>query len=158
MRARPAWSSLGPALGFVRFQPGSRAMCSRALRLRAREYGFRTAQNTRRVLRIFRARISERKGDDTMTAHLLVMYPTPKDPEMFERRYREEHLPYAGPRLTGATGLVSKRVAVPEGKAPYYAISDVTFPSIGALQACAASQAGREALAHAASISTGGAP
>src|SRR5215471_21166275 len=91
-----------------------------------------------------------------MSAHLLVMYPMPKDPKVFDRRYREEHLPYAGPRLAGASGVVSKRVVSPN--APFYAISDVTFPSMDALQKCAASQGGQEALAHAASISTGGAP
>jgi uncharacterized protein (TIGR02118 family) len=90
-----------------------------------------------------------------MIAHLLVMYPMPKDPKTFDRRYQEEHLPYAGPRLTGATGVVSKRVASP---APFYAISDVTFPSLATLQACAASEGAKEALAHAASISTGGPP
>jgi uncharacterized protein (TIGR02118 family) len=94
-----------------------------------------------------------------MTAHLLVMYPTPQDPKTFERVYREEHLPYAGPRLKGAIGVVSKRVlSAPGQSAPYYAISDVTFPSLEALQACASSDGGREALTHAASISTGGAP
>jgi len=94
-----------------------------------------------------------------MTAHLLVMYPAPKDPKTFDRAYREEHLPYAGPRLKGATGVISKRVASPAGeRAPYYAISDVSFPSIEALQACASSQGAKEALAHAASISTGGPP
>jgi uncharacterized protein (TIGR02118 family) len=91
-----------------------------------------------------------------MPAHLLVMYPMPKDPKTFERAYREEHLPYAAPRLVGATSVVSKRVA--GGPAPYHAISDVTFPSLDALQACAASEGAREALAHAASISTGGPP
>ena len=94
-----------------------------------------------------------------MNAHLLVMYPTPKDPKSFERAYREEHLPYAGPRLKGATGVVSKRVASAPGERPaYHAISDVTFPSLEALQACASSPSGKEALAHAASISTGGPP
>jgi len=92
-----------------------------------------------------------------MTAHLLVMYPLPKNPKEFDRVYREEHLPYAGPRLKGATGVVSKRVAAPDGaRAAYYAISDVTFPSLAALQECAGSVGGKEALAHAASISTGG--
>jgi len=91
-----------------------------------------------------------------MPAHLLIMYPSPKDPKKFERAYREEHLPYAGPRLAGATSVVSKRVAGAD--APYHAISDVTFPSLDALQACAVSAGGKEALAHAASISTGGAP
>jgi uncharacterized protein (TIGR02118 family) len=88
-------------------------------------------------------------------AHLLVMYPAPKDPKAFDRAYREEHLPYAGPRLAGALSVVSKRVA---GPGSYYAISDVTFPSIEALQEVAASKRGKEALEHAASISSGGAP
>jgi uncharacterized protein (TIGR02118 family) len=94
-----------------------------------------------------------------MTAHLLVMYPTPSDPKEFERAYREEHLPYAGPRLEGAMGVVSKRVAMSRGRSDsVYAISDVTFPSLTVLQACAGSARGKEALAHAASISTGGPP
>jgi uncharacterized protein (TIGR02118 family) len=95
-----------------------------------------------------------------MIAHLLVMYPTPKDPAVFERAYLEEHLPYAGPRLKGkgATGVVSKRIASASGNPSYHLMSDVSFPSLQALQACAGSQSGREALAHAASISTGGAP
>jgi hypothetical protein len=77
----------------------------------------------------------------------------------FDRAYRDEHLPYAAPRLEGATGVVSKRVAAgPGDRSPYYAISDVSFPTLDALQACAASQGAKEALAHAASISTGGAP
>jgi uncharacterized protein (TIGR02118 family) len=90
-----------------------------------------------------------------MTAHLIVMYPQPRDPKTFDRAYREEHLPYAGPRLAGATSVVSKRVA---GPAPYYAMSDIQFPSMEALQKCASSSDAKEALAHAASISTGGAP
>ena len=94
-----------------------------------------------------------------MNAHLLVMYPTPKDSKAFERAYRDEHLPYAGPRLKGATGVVSKRVAGPPGASPgFHAVSDVTFPSLEALQACAASESGKQALAHAASISSGGPP
>lgn len=94
-----------------------------------------------------------------MNAHLFVLYPTPKDPETFDRRYREEHLPYAGPRLKGATGVSTKRVLTPPHVTPaYHKMSDVSFPSLDALRACAASQEGKEALAHAASISTGGAP
>jgi uncharacterized protein (TIGR02118 family) len=75
-----------------------------------------------------------------MTAHLIVMYPQPRDPRTFDRAYREEHLPYAGPRLKGATTIVSKRVA---GPAPYYAMSDIQFPSIEALQQSASSSDSR---------------
>ena len=45
-----------------------------------------------------------------MTAHLLILYPIPKDTKKFDRAYREEHLPYAGPKLVGATGVTTKRV------------------------------------------------
>jgi uncharacterized protein (TIGR02118 family) len=96
-----------------------------------------------------------------MTAHLLVMYPAPEDPVAFEQAYREQHLPYAGPRLrrAGATSIVSKRgVAIGGGTSPYHAMSDITFPTLEALTACAAASSGQEALAHAASISSGGAP
>ena len=93
-----------------------------------------------------------------MTAHLLIMYPHPKDVTEFDRAYREEHLPYAAPRLKGATGVVTKRVVGPSfAQPPYHLISDVSFPTIDSLKATAASS-GKEALAHAASISTGGEP
>ncbi len=94
-----------------------------------------------------------------MTAHLLVIYPHPKSSGDFDRAYREQHLPYAGPRLTGAIGVRTRRVVGPAfAPPPYHLVSDVSFPSIEALKACAASQSGQEALAHAASISSGGAP
>lgn len=94
-----------------------------------------------------------------MAAHLLVLYPLPKNTDEFDRAYREEHLPYAGPRLEGATSVATKRVVGPAyAPPPYHLISDVTFPSIDALKACASSNGGREALAHAKSISSGGAP
>jgi hypothetical protein len=32
-----------------------------------------------------------------MSAQLLVLYPTPKDPKAFEKRYRTEHLPTRDP-------------------------------------------------------------
>jgi uncharacterized protein (TIGR02118 family) len=94
-----------------------------------------------------------------MTAHLLILYPLPKDAEEFDRAYRQEHLPYAGPRLTGATSVVTKRVVGPSyAPPPYHLVSDVSFPTLETLKACATSSGGKEALAHAKSISSGGAP
>ena len=94
-----------------------------------------------------------------MTAHLLIIYPKPKDTENFDRAYREEHLPYAGPRLVGASGVETRRVVGPAfAPPPYHLMSDVSFPTLDALKACAASKEGKEALAHASSISSGGAP
>ena len=48
-----------------------------------------------------------------MSAHLLIIYPTPKDAAKFDRAYLEEHLPYAGPRLEGATSVKTQRVVGP---------------------------------------------
>ena len=94
-----------------------------------------------------------------MTAHLLILYPHPKDETAFDRAYREEHLPLAGPKLVGALGVETRRVVGPAfAPPPYHLMSDVSFPTLEALKACAGSTGGQEALAHAASISTGGAP
>jgi len=94
-----------------------------------------------------------------VTVHLLILYPNPTDPDDFDRAYRDEHLPYAGPRLAGATGVATKRVVGPAfAPPPYHLMSDVSFPDIDALKACATSADGQEALRHAASISSGGAP
>jgi uncharacterized protein (TIGR02118 family) len=94
-----------------------------------------------------------------MSAHLLVLYPLPKNAEEFDRAYREEHLPYAGPRLEGATSVATRRVVGPSyAMPPFHLVSDVTFPTIETLKACATSSGGKEALAHAKSISSGGTP
>lgn len=90
---------------------------------------------------------------------LMVMYPPPKDVEEFERRYQGEHTPLAVEKLAGKTRMVSTRVlASPQGKPALHRIAEVHFPSLEALQACAASPGGKETLAHAAAISTGGPP
>jgi len=94
-----------------------------------------------------------------MTAHLLILYPIPKNTAEFDRAYRDEHLPYAGPKLVGATGVKTQRVVGPSfAPPPYHLMSDIGFPTLDALKACAASEGGKSALAHAASISSGGAP
>ena len=93
-----------------------------------------------------------------MTAHLLILYPHPKNADGFAAAY-QDHLAYAGPRLVGATGVSTRRVVGPAFAPPaYHLMSDVAFPNIEALKACAASKGGQEALAHAGSISSGGAP
>jgi uncharacterized protein (TIGR02118 family) len=93
-----------------------------------------------------------------MAAHLLIIYPQPLDASAFAKAYRDEHLPYAGPRLTGATAVASRKIVGPGETPPFHFVSDVTFPDIETLQRCAQSAGGKEALAHAASISSGGAP
>jgi uncharacterized protein (TIGR02118 family) len=94
-----------------------------------------------------------------MPVQLLVIYPPPKDPAKFDAAYRDEHLPFAAPRLVGATGVTTKRVLGAPGGDPFaHTISFVEFPSAEVAKICAQSKGGQEALAHAASISTGGPP
>jgi uncharacterized protein (TIGR02118 family) len=93
-----------------------------------------------------------------VAAHLIILYPQPTDASAFAKAYRDEHLPYAGSRLTGATAVSSRKIVGPGETPPFHFLSDVTFPDIQTLQLCAQSAGGQEALAHATSISSGGAP
>lgn len=95
-----------------------------------------------------------------MTAvKLMVMYPPPKNVQTFERLYQDEHVPMAVKKLAGKTKIVATKVqGSPQGKPAFYRIAEVHFPSLEALQACAASAGGKETLAHAGKISSGGPP
>jgi uncharacterized protein (TIGR02118 family) len=90
---------------------------------------------------------------------LVVMYPRPKDIDAFEKVYQTEHVPMAVEKLNGKTRLVAtKVVGSPQGTPPFYRIAEVHFPSMEALQACAASEGGKETIGHAVTISSGGPP
>ncbi|MBZ5531541.1 MAG: EthD family reductase [Acidobacteriia bacterium] len=90
---------------------------------------------------------------------LIVMYPQPKDVAAFEKLYQTEHVPMAVAKLAGKTKFVATKViGSPAGPAPFYRIAEVHFPSMEALQACAASAGGKETIGHAAKISSGGPP
>src|ERR1700726_1443685 len=92
-------------------------------------------------------------------AKLIVIYPRPTDIEAFDKSYQEEHVPMAVEKLAGKTKIVATKViGSPQGIPPFQVMAEVYFPSIEALQTCAASEGGRETLAHAVSISTGGSP
>ncbi len=93
------------------------------------------------------------------SAKLTVIYPRPKDVAAFENTYQTEHVPLAVAKLAGKTKMVATKVlASPQGSAPFYRIAEVYFPSMQALEECAASDGGKETLAHAAKISSGGPP
>lgn len=90
---------------------------------------------------------------------MIVMYPQPTDVEAFEKRYQDEHVPMAVEKLAGKTKLVATKVlGAPSGTPAFYRIAEVHFPSMDALNACAASPGGQETLAHAGAISSGGPP
>ena len=94
-----------------------------------------------------------------MSVKFLVLYPTPTDPELFDRRYEREYLPMGKAALIGATSLVSHRIlGSPAGTSPFARLTEVSFPTLQALQECAALPGAQKTLAHAVEISTGGAP
>lgn len=94
-----------------------------------------------------------------MSVKLIVMYPPPTDQAEFEKRYLDEHVPMAVEKLAGKTkAVLTKVLGSPQGAPSFVRIAEVHFPSMEALQACAASAGGQETLAHAAAISTGGPP
>jgi len=94
-----------------------------------------------------------------MSVKLLVLYPTPTDVQKFDRRYEREHLPMGKENLLGATGLASYHIlGSPAGKSPFARLTEVSFPSMKALQECAALPGAQKTMANAVEISTGGAP
>src|SRR5579863_5872110 len=90
---------------------------------------------------------------------LVVIYPQPKDPEAFEQIYQKEHVPMAVKKLDGKQKIITTKVLhSPKDTPPIYRIVEIHFPSMQALQACASSEGGKETIAHAVSISSGGGP
>lgn len=90
---------------------------------------------------------------------LVVMYPRPKEVHAFEKIYQAEHVPLAVAKLGGKSKIVATKVlGSPQGIPPFYCIAEVYFPSMQALEACASSEGGKAALAHAVKISSGGTP
>ena len=93
------------------------------------------------------------------TVKLVVIYPRPSDEAAFEKAYKEEPLPMAEAKLKGMTRLVASKVlASPQGKVMAYRLAEVHFSSLEDLNKCAESDDGKEVMAHAAKISTGGPP
>ncbi len=94
-------------------------------------------------------------------AKLVVLYPYPQNVDAFERAYAEDHVPMVTrDTMKGITKFVATRVVgAPDGNTPpFYRIAELHFPSLDALKECASSESAQRAVAHAVSISSGGAP
>ena len=90
---------------------------------------------------------------------LIVLYPPPVDPALFERRYHAEHAPMVLAKVPGLKKFVASRVlGAATGAAPYQRVAELYFESLESLQAAMASEGGQATVAHATEISTGGPP
>ncbi|HLK18901.1 MAG TPA: EthD family reductase [Bryobacteraceae bacterium] len=95
----------------------------------------------------------------THDVKIVVIYPRPQDEEAFEKAYKNEHMPMAEAKLKGMTRFVATKVVhSPQGKVTAYRIAEVHFSNIDDLNKCLESDGGKEVVAHAAKISTGGPP
>ena len=91
-----------------------------------------------------------------MTVKLVVIYPRPNDIEAFETAYNRDHVPMAVAKLAGKTKIVATRVlGSPAGEPPFHRIAEVYFPSMEALEQCAASEGGKQTIGNAVSIFVG---
>jgi uncharacterized protein (TIGR02118 family) len=90
---------------------------------------------------------------------VVFIYPRPQDEQAFERAYLDEHVPMVEQKLKGLTRLVLTKVTgSPQGKIAAYRIAEVYFSSMPDLKTIIESDAGKEVMAHAQTISSGGPP
>lgn len=90
---------------------------------------------------------------------VVIIYPRPHDQEAFEKAYVAEHVPMLEDKLKGLTRLVLTKVnGSPQGKVAAYRIAEIYFSSMSDLEQTIGSDGGKEVLAHAQTISSGGAP
>lgn len=81
-------------------------------------------------------------------AKLLVMYHIPADPAAFDAYYGRTHVPLAK-KLPGLRSYTISKgpIASPGGTSPYHLIAELTFDSIGAIEAALGSPEGQAAVA-----------
>src|SRR5271155_652365 len=90
---------------------------------------------------------------------VVIIYPRPQDEQAFEKVYLTEHVPLVETKLKGLTRLVLTKVTgSPQGKIAAYRIAELYFSSMNDLQTIMGSDAGKEVIAKAKSISSGAPP
>ena len=90
---------------------------------------------------------------------IVVIYPHPADEKLFEHEWDERHKPLVEARLKGMTRFVSSKVVgSPGGRVMAFRIAEAHFSSMAELNKCLDSDGGKEVLAHAAKMSSGGPP
>ena len=83
-------------------------------------------------------------------AKIVVLYPAPRDPDAFERAYREDHAPMVTPvTFPGLVKFVASKITgtADGGAVPFARVAELHFPSLKNLQAAAASEPSERAVA-----------
>jgi uncharacterized protein (TIGR02118 family) len=92
-------------------------------------------------------------------AKIVVRYPRPTDATAFEAAYLADSVALAAEKIAGSPSFHFARVVgAAGGEPPYHRVTEIRFPTMGALQRSLADPSTQEAAAHAISLSTGGPP
>jgi uncharacterized protein (TIGR02118 family) len=95
----------------------------------------------------------------TQGVKVVIIYPRPLDEQAFESVFIGDHVPLVEGKLTGVTRLVLTKVTgSPQGKIAAYRLAEVYFSSMDELRVAIESDGGKEVIAHAQRISSGGQP
>jgi uncharacterized protein (TIGR02118 family) len=83
-----------------------------------------------------------------MTAKIVALYKKPQNPQEFERRYFDEHVPLVNKMPGVRSWEISKYAGSSTGEEPYYMLVELYYDNMEALQASLDSKEGKEAGDH----------
>ena len=83
-----------------------------------------------------------------MTAKIVALYSKPQNPQEFEKRYYDEHVPLVNKMPGVRQWEISKFAGSENGAEPYYMLVELYYDSMEALQASLDSEAGKKAGDH----------
>ncbi len=89
-------------------------------------------------------------------AKIIVLFGKPKDPELFDKQYWEDHVPIAKQMPGLKKYTVHKVVGAPRGEPAYYQVVELEFENMDSMKKALDSQAGRDSGRHGVKIATGG--
>ena len=89
-------------------------------------------------------------------AKIIVLFGEPKDPELFDKQYWEDHVPMAKQMPGLKKYTVHKVVGAPRGDPAYYQVVELEFDNMDSMKQALDSQAGRDSGRHSVKIATGG--
>ena len=94
-----------------------------------------------------------------MSAKIVVLYPQPLDPVLFEQAYVATHLPLMRRLLGPGVPLPTFRtLSTPNRPAPFYRMAEIHFETLAQLRGFAASEQIELARSSSQHVSTGGPP
>ena len=89
-------------------------------------------------------------------ARIIVLFGRPKDPDLFDKQYWDEHVPMAKQMPGLKKYTVHKIIGAPRGDPAYYQVVEMEFDNMDSLKRAIESQAGKDSGRHSVKIATGG--